>query len=448
LLLRLSKIYMGRVDLKFIYSILTLPDGSCEDMLHTFYSRIVSSDFIRKVGETFITRICLIGIGLATSVIVARALGPEGRGLYAVAATIGAIGVQFGNLGLHASNTYYVARDRTILPALIGNTIVVSFVFGGVGILLSWIILALWPQLAPVHGLLLILSLIWVPFGLAYMLLQNLLIGIQNIRAYNKIEISTKILSVVLIGFIVFLKNVTVEEVFLAGLIALFISFLWASWRLLRIFPDLPIPSFALFKENIQYGIKAYLAAFFAFLILRVDLLMVKYILSAKEAGYYSIAVSMADMVFMLPLVIGTILFPKLSAMASNQEKWAFTRKVAVSVGWVMAVAVSIAALTSKEIVKTLFGTAFIPAVPAFLWLMPGIFMLSITSIFSSYIASQYIPLVLVILYFLIAIINMVLNWLLLPILGIVGASISSSISYLLILIGILLIARRFRSQK
>lgn len=438
---------MGKIDLKFIHSALTLPDGSNED-IRTFYSRIVSSDFIRKVGETFVTRIFLIVIGLATSVIVARALGPEGRGLYAVAATIGAIGVQFGNLGLHASNTYYVARDRTILPALVGNTIVVSFAFGGIGILLSWMVLSLWPQLAPMHGLLLILSLIWIPFGLAYMMLQSLLIGIQNIRAYNKIELMTKILSVVLIGFMAFLKKVTVEEVFLAALIALFISFLWASWCLLREIPNLPIPSFALFKENIQYGIKAYFAAFFAFLILRVDLLMVKYILSAEEAGYYSIAVSMADMVFILPLVIGTILFPKLSAMASNQEKWAFTRKVAVSVGLVMAVVVSIAAFISKEIVQFLFGTAFMPAVPAFIWLMPGIFMLSMTSIFSSYIASQYIPLILVILYFIIALINMVLNWFLLPILGIIGASISSTISYLLILIGILLIARRFRSQK
>jgi len=439
---------MGKVDLKFINSALSMPGGSHRDKLRTFYSRIVSSDFIRKVGETFVTRICLIGIGLATSVIVARALGPEGRGLYAVAATIGAIGVQFGNLGLHASNTYYVARNRTILPALVSNTIVVSFAFGGVGILLSWIILSLWPQLAPVHGLLLILSLIWIPFGLAYMMLQNLLIGIQNIRAYNKIELTTKILGVGLIGFIVFLNTVTVEKVFLAGLVALFISFLWAFWYLLRETHNFPKPSFALFKENIQYGIKAYLAAFFAFLILRVDMLMVKYILSAEEAGYYSIAVSIADMVFVLPLVIGTILFPKLSAMASNREKWAFTRKVTVSVALVMVVVVSIAAFISREIVRFLFGTAFMPAVPAFIWLMPGIFMLSMTSIFSSYIASQYIPLILVILYFLIAIINMVLNWFLLPILGIIGASISSTISYLLILIGVLLIARRFWSQK
>jgi O-antigen/teichoic acid export membrane protein len=411
------------------------------------YRKTTTSDFIHKVAETFVTRILLIGIGLITSVIVARVLGPEGRGLYAVAATIGAIGVQFSNLGLHASNTYYVARDRELLPALVGNTIVVSFGFGGLGCAFTWIIFSLWPNLAPLNGLLLILSLTWIPFGLAYMLLQNLLLGIQEVRSYNKIELVTKIFGVIFIALIIFLRSVTVEKVFSAGLVVMVISFVWAFWRLLMKIPNLPILSFALFKENIQYGIKAYLAAFFAFLILRVDLLMVKYILSAEEAGYYSIAVSMADMVYMLPLVIGTILFPKLSAMASNQEKWAFTRKVAVSVGLVMAVVVSIAAFISKEVVQFLFGTAFMPAVPAFIWLMPGVFMLSMTSIFSSYIASQYIPLILVILYFLIALINMVLNWFLLPILGIIGAAISSTISYLLILMGILLIARRFRSQ-
>ena len=43
------------------------------------------SDFFHKVLETYATQISLIGIGLATTVTVARALGPEGRGLYAVA---------------------------------------------------------------------------------------------------------------------------------------------------------------------------------------------------------------------------------------------------------------------------------------------------------------------------------------------------------------------------
>jgi len=438
---------MGKFDLKYFNALLSVSDGFGEEMLRSIYYRVHSSDFIRKVGETFVTRVLLIGIGLVTSVIVARILGPEGRGFYAVAITIGAIGVQFGNLGLHTSNTYYVAGDRGLLPALAANTIIVSFAVGGVGTVLIWMIFQLWPQMAPVRGLLLILSLLWIPFGLAYMLLQNLLIGIQDVRTYNKIELLTKALGLGLIGVLIITGAVGVETLFLVALIVLIIGLFWALLRLRTHIFTLPLPSLTLFKETIRYGSKAYLAAFFAFLVLRVNLLMVKYILGAEEAGYYSIAATMADTVYMLPLVIGTILFPKLSAMASNQEKWAFTRKVAVSVGPVMAVVVSIAAFISKEVVQFLFGTAFMPAVPAFIWLMPGVFILSMTSIFSSYIASQYIPLILVILYFLIALINMVLNWFLLPILGIIGAAISSTISYLLILMGILLIARRFRSQ-
>ena len=97
------------------------------------HHRIVASEFVRSAATTFATRIVLVGLGLATTVVVARSLGPEGRGLYAVALTIATLGVQLGNLGLHASNTYFVAKDRSLLSGLIGNTLVVTLGLGGLG---------------------------------------------------------------------------------------------------------------------------------------------------------------------------------------------------------------------------------------------------------------------------------------------------------------------------
>src|SRR5260370_22178301 len=125
------------------------------------------SGLFRNVLETYGTRVLLIAVGLATTVLVSRVLGPMGRGLFAVAVVIGAIGVQFGNLGLHASNTYYVAKDRDLLPALIGNTLVISFGIGGLGALVCWVVFAFWPAIAPLQGILLVLALAWIPFGLA-----------------------------------------------------------------------------------------------------------------------------------------------------------------------------------------------------------------------------------------------------------------------------------------
>lgn len=413
-----------------IYALLTVQNGSFHQTLFDLYRRSIASDFIRKVMETFAAQVVQVCISLLTTVLVARALGPEGRGLYAVASAISAMGVQFGNLGLHASNTYYVAKNRELLPSLLGNTIAVSFIFGSFVIGLTWLIFFLWPTIQPVHGLLLIMALAWIPFGLAHMLMQNLLLGIHKVRAFNISEIVTKILGITLIGLIVMSGNVTVEKIFLAGFITFFFTLPWMLWCLKPYIVSFPFPSFTVFKENIFYGLKAYLGAFFAFLVLRVDLLMVKHILGAQQAGYYSIAVTMTNVLFMLPVAIGTILFPKLSSLSTELDKWILAKKVALLVGVMMVVIAGLAALLAAPLVRLLFGMAFLPVVIPFICLLPGIVMLSINSIYMNYFASMGMPLITVYSPAIAAIFNILLNLKIIPIFGVVGASIASTVSY------------------
>jgi O-antigen/teichoic acid export membrane protein len=417
--------------------------GTFRAAVKTTISPLIKSDFIQKVGETFATRILLIGIGLVTSVLVARILGPEGRGLYAVAMAVGAIGVQVGNLGLHASNTYYVARERSLLPSLIGNSLLVSFVFGGVGTVLAWIVFSLRPELAPIHGLLLELSLLWIPFGLAYLLLLNLLLGIQEVRAYNKIELNNQLLSVVLTGLVILGGIVSVETVFVAGFIALVAGFSLALWGLKKHAKDIRLPSFSLIRDNIHYGIKAYLAAFFSFLVLRIDLLMVKYMLGAEQTGYYSIAVTMADLVNMLPVVVATILFPKICAIDSVAEKWLMTKKVTIVTSVILVSLCGLAVIVARPLVHILYGKSFLPSVPAFVWLMPGIFFLGAQVIAVQFLNSVGFPKVVVAVWGCCAFLNVLFNLWAIPEYGIVGASFVSSISYFMVFIFVVLIIRK-----
>jgi O-antigen/teichoic acid export membrane protein len=67
----------------------------------------------------------MIVIGLFTTAIVTRILGPERRGLYDTAMAGGANGVQFGNLGVHSSSTVFVAQDRSLLSVLYANSVVI-----------------------------------------------------------------------------------------------------------------------------------------------------------------------------------------------------------------------------------------------------------------------------------------------------------------------------------
>ena len=426
---------MGKVDLKFINLVLTMPDGSHEDMLRTFYFRIFSSDFIRKVGETFVTRIFLIGIGLAISVIVARILGPEGRGLYAVSISLGALGVQFGNLGIYASNIYAVVRRREALPELISNSLWVSLILGVLAFTLFYGVFFIWPNLIQIQGLLLFAVLISIPFGLAFLLLENLLIGLQDVRAYNIVEIGNRILSLILIGAIILFHAVTVETIYLCSMVSIMGCSTWVLAHLKIRLSPFPAPSVSLFKENLKYGLKAYFASLLGFLVLRGDLFIIQYILGTTEVGFYSIAVAVGDLMCLLPVVIGTILFPHLSEMISDRERCIYTRRVAWCVGGIMIIISIFAALSAESIVKLLYGNAFLPSVPALLWLIPGIFMLSINTIFMNYFASIGMPLVTIYSPGIAALINIILNIKLIPILGIVGASISSTVAYGIMLI-------------
>lgn len=403
---------------------------------------LVGSDFVRKVAGTFASRVFLIGVGLVTSVMVARALGPEGRGYYAVAVTISAIGIQIGNLGLHAANTYYLSQDQNLLSSLLGNSLVTSFIIGGGIALIAWVIFKILPQIAPINGTLQTLALVWIPFGLAYLLSQNILLGKMDVRSYNIIEIFAKVLGVALIGSLVLMKYISVEAFYLMALVSLIVSLVWLLWRLINHHRSIPIPSLTLFKNTIRYGMRAYIAALFAYLVLKIDLLMVKEILGPNQAGQYSIAVSMAEMIYLLPVTVGTILFPKLSSLVGNREKWEFTKKTTLVIGIVMT-AISISAiLLAKPIVLFLFEDVFLPSIPAFIWLMPAIVILSINTILMNYFASMGMPPITIYSTGIAAFINILLNIKLIPVYGIVGSSIASIFSYSFMLIVSLLYIR------
>lgn len=403
-------------------------------VIKQFIVTLIESDFVRKVAETFAARILLIGIGIVTSAVVARILGPDGRGLYGVAVAVGAIGVQFGNIGLHASNTYFVAKDRSLLSTLFGNTLVVSFIFGGIFSAIAWLVFLFFPGIAPLTGVLLALSLMWIPLGLAYMLMQNLLLGIHEIRAYNKLEIVSSIIPVFLMGVLIISGVVTAETVFLAGFVGLAVSFGWAFFLLKAHLNRSIRPSFKLFKEYFPYGLKAYLSSFFIFLVLRVDLFMVKHMLGAEMAGYYSIAANMAEMVGMFTGVVATILFPKLISIRDVREKWQSVKKVLLIVGMLMLIFCLFFAIFSHWIVALMFGRAYLPAVPAFILLLPAIYLLSLGTILGNFNASIMIPLSSVPFTMLVAVLNILLNLVLIKRYGIIGASISSIVCYGLII--------------
>lgn len=414
--------------------------ASVSSVLQRKVRQLAESDFVRKVAETYATQIVVIGLGLITSVTVARTLGPEGRGLYAVAMAMGVTGVQLANLGLHASNTYYLAQQRSLLPTLVGNSLTVSCGLGGLIAATCWLVFHNASRLAPVPEPLLSLGLAWIPVGLSFVLMENLLLGLQEVRSFNKVELLNRLVSLCLVGTVILFGRTTPNQLFTAALLGASLSLAWTYTLLRRVARFRPQVSFSLLGEHVRLGIKAYFIALFGFLLFRIDLLMVKYFLGAEQAGYYSIASTMGDYILMLPGVIGLILFPRLSAVADRGEKLVRARKVALGTALALIPILGLAAITAKPIVWLLFGRAFLPAVPPFLWLLPGIYAMGIEIALVQFLNSIGYPPIVVWLWFGSTLLNIGMNFWAIPHFGISGASVMSSLSYSLVLLAVIII--------
>jgi len=408
--------------------------SAAREWVRVRYQAAIGSDFVRNVAETMATRIALVGVGVVTSVLIARSLGPEGRGLQATMATITALGVQFGNLGLHASNTYYVARDRKLLPVLIGNSLLVGFGIGSLLCVAAGVVMLGLPGLSPLPPVLVALALAAVPVGLCYLLLQNLLLGIGEVRRYNVIELATRLGMVGLLAALILGHRVSVEMIAVAGLAVSITAGVWALGALRSPAGRKIEASWTALRDQLGYGVKAYLAALFSYTVLRADIIMCKYMLGAGPTGQYSIAVSMADLVYMLPVVAGTIAFPRLASAADPVERWHKTKRIAKWTGYTLVILALVAAAVVRPVVRILYGDPFIPSVPAFQWLLPGIVVLGINTILMNYFAAEGMPPIAIWSPALASLMNVCLNLWLLPAAGIVGASLASTLAYGLML--------------
>jgi len=400
-------------------------------------------EFVRNVMATLTTRVFLIGVGLVNTVLVARILGPTGRGLYAVATAIGIIGVQFGCLGLHASNVYFVSRKRSDLSKLVGNSLIVSAAQGVIVIGGVYSVFALWPQLAPLHGRLLLLGLLWGPVGTAYLLTQNLLLGVDEIKTYNRTETVNRVLALVIIGSLALVHRISPTLAFAAGLISMAAMLGAIVARLVKVADALPMPSFALFKANLSYGMRAYLTAFMAYLVIRSDVLMLKYLRGASDAGYYSIAFTMADYVGILPTLIGLLLLPKLSGLEDMGEKYSRMKKATFGTIMIQGPLVLLSAALAPVAVHVLFGKAYALSVPAYLWLCPGVLFLSVHTVAVQFLNSVGYPMSVVWIWCGCVVLKIALNLWWIPLWGLKGAASSSSVCYLLATLLVLAVIRR-----
>src|SRR5262249_16720250 len=187
----------------------------------------------------------------------------------------------------------------------------------------------------------------------------------------------------------------------------------------------------------------------FGFLVIRIDLLMVRYMLGERATGIYSVAGNLGDFILMLPIAIATLLFPKLSAIQDEGQKRLLTVRATAATGVALIAILLVLGVSVRLVVVLLFGQAFAPASTAVLFLAPGILFLGLEGVLVQYLNSCGFPVSVVVFWIVSTFLNVALNLWAIPAYGINGAAAVSSFSYLLMLVGVAWMThRRWRQFK
>jgi O-antigen/teichoic acid export membrane protein len=381
---------------------------------------------------TFAGKGTTLVLGVVTAAVIARRLGPSGQGTFAVAYSLALMLVQLGGLGLTTANPYFAARSPALIPRIIANAYwlatFLGLALGGVGALIKLV--------APdvIEGLgwtPLLVTLAGVPGGLAALFLQSVLLGEGRMVTYNAVEVGQAALTLTALvaGFAFFDLHLTGTLAILgAGRYAAVIAYSVLLARRSRIFGR---PDTGLVRTMLTYGFRVYVALLVSFLVIRLDLLLVNAFLGRTEAGLYSVAATLADGMFVLPMVIGLNLFPRVARGDPTQASAEVFRSVAVLYGLVCLATVPVAGLG----IRAIFGSEFEGATSLYYWLLPGIFSLGLLTILSQHFAGRGFPPAAMAIWFVGLALNLALNVAFLPGRGAWVAALTSSVTYFVLLV-------------
>lgn len=389
---------------------------------------------------------------LSTPVIV-RLLGPGGYGDYAVLLSIYSLYMIPISGTITEGVQKFVGESRDLegwTAAVIRFYLVlgVGVMLVGAAVLLA-VTLAGWPE-----------RLFGPPFGQYFLLLvpfvvisQFRALGNRTVLGFGFEHLSgplsvIKKLSTVSFGIAMVLVGYGVAGMLVGHIVAELIVALLAGGIVLR---QLPLDSFRdlpslPYRELLSFNVINVGIVLLSLSLYHVDIVMLRGLTDAESTGFYKAALAMAEYLWFIPLVIQQLL------LHSTSELWANDRVEEISelasrvtrqvILLVVLLSVGLATLAPR-VMGLYYGAAFVVATTPLVILLPGTIAFAAARPLKAITQGSGRVLTLLGAIGAAATVNLVLNALLIPRYGMVGAAVATSIGYTSMLAFVVLAAYR-----
>jgi O-antigen/teichoic acid export membrane protein len=385
-------------------------------------------------------------ISLVVTIYLARFLGTVGFGKYSlVFAYLTFFGI-ITDLGLQNILVREMSRDPSASPKLIGNAYFIRVILTVLGFVLSIIVISLmsYPADTTTYVYIAAFTLLFISFSDFYATIFQANLKMQY---RETAKLAFKIISASLIIWIIFSQGTLMQVIIVlvfSEMVKTLISFLF-SRKLVK--PRFEI-DFELWRYLFKESFPIALSSIIWVIYFRIDVIMLSMMMGDIEVGLYSAAYKLSEPLSLIPAALMMSIFPIMSASFKTSEE-RLVRSYKLSFKYLLIITLPIAvsvSLLSDKIIFLVYGTEFAGSAPALQILIWGLVFTSGGAIFGTLLTSMGKQNLGAYITALCAFGNITLNFILIPILGYVGASIASVITALLaFILGFYFVSKNLR---
>lgn len=368
-------------------------------------------------------RVIVIASAAATNVVIARLLGPIGRGAYALPSIDASLATTFA-LGLSSAVSYFLLNRKAgtaiVAPALGAAALVTAAGAIFVVAVATWNhqLWAVWPALVylPAYALMSLVSGYWIGRG--------------RVRSWSMVAVATGVVTLAFVCaglfFVGKAASIAVGGWVAGTVVVSVVGAVLVALDLRRLGAGQERPA-GFFRFTGKTG----LLNVMTLLNYRVDVYIVAALAPLSTLGLYAIAVAGAESALALTHTASMVTAPRIGTL-ERDEAGAFTARCSRSSVFVATLACIAIGLLAPWIVRVLLGAAFVPLVPTLRVLLVGVVALSVGGVICNYfmlnLGRVRIPLWSAAAS---AVVCAGLSFALVPRIGMLGAALGTTVAYI-----------------
>jgi O-antigen/teichoic acid export membrane protein len=336
------------------------------------------------------------GLVFLSSIITAAFLGPVGRGF--LTAVTNNLAMYSPVAGAYSEYIPYGINKRKHPPGEVFSAALVYYLFFfavvfGVALLATpWF----WQSFdagEPSKAMTYWIAGLVAPFALFHVYVTRLVWGLNQLEWLNRLNTVQPLLFVPMVFWAV---TATGDEgyktifAFLAWLTSFFLTscisaYVAVKHGKVRLLPKRKTP---LFKEIASYGNQLAGSRLLTQINARIDFFFVFYLISIETAGIYSIAVTVADMLLFVSSSLLQVVFTRVSSL-EERDSTLLTARTFRHTGVIMIASLLFFYTVMPNVIKLAYDERFEPALGPYYILLPGLALLGMTNVLTTYFTNQ-----------------------------------------------------------